>query len=50
MKPPRSVFDPKFKYTSAAATDVRKTFRRARLLQRIRNPSNVMQLPTKKTA
>lgn len=51
MKPPRSVFDPKFKYTPAASTDIRKTFRKARLLQRIRQaPTNIATLPGKKAA
>ena len=30
MKPPKSILDPSFKYTSAACTDIRKTFARAR--------------------
>lgn len=28
MKPPRSILDPKFRYTSSARTDVAATFRR----------------------
>jgi hypothetical protein len=30
MKPRLSILDPRFKYVSAAATDVRKTFERVR--------------------
>lgn len=33
--PLRGCNDPKFKWVSAAATDIRKTFRKARLLIRI---------------
>jgi hypothetical protein len=33
VKPPRSILDPKFKYRSAAATDVAATFRRVRAEQ-----------------
>lgn len=29
-KPPRSILDPAFKYTTAAKTDIAKTFRRIR--------------------
>jgi hypothetical protein len=35
MRPPRSILDPKFKYRSAANTDVRKTFEAHRRLQRM---------------
>lgn len=28
MKPPISILDPRFKYTSSAKTDLKKTFRR----------------------
>jgi hypothetical protein len=34
MKPPRSLLDPTFRYTPAAATDLRKTFARIRREQR----------------
>lgn len=49
MKPPRSIFDPKFKYVNSASTNVARTFRKARLLQRLRQ-SNVTTLPGKKVA
>lgn len=39
MKPSRSILDPKFRYTDSAHTDVRKTWRKARLLQRLQQPS-----------
>lgn len=35
MKPTRPITDPRFRYTNSANTDIRKTFRKARLLQRI---------------
>lgn len=49
MKPPRSILDQRFKYRNAANTDVRRTFRKARLLQRLqRQPENaVIQLVRK---
>lgn len=35
MKMPcRHILDPKFKYTPSHSTDIRRTFRKARLLQR----------------
>jgi hypothetical protein len=33
--PSRSIFNPKFKYVNAARTDVRRTFRKFRLLQQL---------------
>lgn len=35
MKPRLSILDRRFKYRSAANTDVRRTWRRARLLERM---------------
>jgi len=34
-QPSRPLTDPKFRYVNAAATDIRKTWRKARLLMRI---------------
>lgn len=34
-QPSRRIADPKFRYVNAASTDVRRTFRKFRLLQRI---------------
>ena len=36
MKPRISILDRRFKYRNAASTDVRRTFRRHRLLERIK--------------
>ena len=33
--PSRHILDPKFKYVPAHKTDIRRTFRKARLLQRL---------------
>ncbi len=50
-KPRMSILDPRFKYRDSSQTDVRKTWRRARLLERIQKPSaNVQQLPKRKVA
>lgn len=50
MKPPRSIFDPKFKYRDSANTDVAYTIRRYLRLQRMqqRKTTNVSTLPGKK--
>lgn len=49
MRPPRSILDPRFKYRNAAETDIRKTFRKHRLLERLQR-QNVTSLPKRKTA
>lgn len=35
MNPTRSILDPKFKYVPSYRTDIRRTFRKARLLQHL---------------
>jgi hypothetical protein len=35
MAPHRSILDPRFKYTPSHKTDIRRTFRKARLLAKI---------------
>lgn len=44
MKPTRPITDPRFRYTNAANTDIRKTFRKARLLQRIQQGKQETQV------
>lgn len=52
MKPPRSIFDPKFKYRNSANTDVAYTIRKYLRLQRLQQSkaTNVTTLPGKKAA
>jgi hypothetical protein len=52
MKPPRHLYDPKFRYVSAAATDVARTFEKHRRLQRLQQSktTTVIQLPAKKVS
>lgn len=40
----RSILDPKFKYTPAASTDIRKTFARVRREMKARAQGNVYDL------
>lgn len=35
MTPTRSILDPRFRYTPSHRTDIRRTFRKARLLQHL---------------
>jgi hypothetical protein len=35
MTPTRSILDPRFKYVPSYKTDIRRTFRKARLLARL---------------
>ena len=44
----KSVLDPKFKYRSAVATDVRKTFERARREQQLQKERRAEQQPNDK--
>jgi len=41
----RSILDPRFKYTPSHKTDIRRTFRKARLLARIQARSNAISTP-----
>lgn len=53
-KPRISILDPRFKYRDSAHTDVSRTFRRHRLLQRLQEQkhgqaiTSVVQLTTRK--
>jgi hypothetical protein len=48
MKPPRSLLDPRFRYVSAASTDLRKTFARIRREQKQQPAPNVAPFNRKK--
>jgi hypothetical protein len=45
MAPHRSILDPRFKYTPSHKTDIRRTFRKARLLARIQARRNEISTP-----
>lgn len=42
MRPPRSILDPKFKYTHSSKTDVGKTFEKYRRLQRMQERTSTV--------
>jgi hypothetical protein len=42
---PQSILDPRFKYTPSHKTDIRRTFRKARLLARIQARLNAISTP-----
>jgi hypothetical protein len=43
--PSRSILDPRFKYVPAHATDIRRTFRKARLLARLQERRDAIPTP-----
>lgn len=43
--PSRSILDPRFKYVPAHKTDIKRSFRKARLLARIQARNNAISTP-----